>query len=175
MFSLFSVHRTRAVLWFKGDFLHFVSPHWKIIISTSLIQILYSSDKTTPLCLFTWLWPSLGYQLSTTWRGRRSVGNPGEFPVCGVSFALPTHQQPGRLSCEGLCIRSVGAYMCKLSLSIQCMCMYMFICVLVDIWALVCTLWSFLGLLCLSFSVQLFLSHCKIYSVTGYTCYRSFL
>lgn len=37
------------------------------------------------------------------------MGNPGEFPVCGVSSALPTHQQCGRLSSEGLCICSAGA------------------------------------------------------------------
>lgn len=56
--------------------------------------------------------------------------------------ALPTHQQPERLSCEDLCMCWVGAwyrpsmcvsvfYMCTLSLSIC-------ICALVDIWALVC-------------------------------------
>lgn len=99
--------------------------------------------------------------------------------------AFPLHFQ--HISSAGVCLLKASVYVqrvldavymcvsvCTLWLLLyMCTC----ICVLVDIWALacVCILWRFLALPCLSFSVWLFLSHYKTYTVTGYTCYHNFL
>lgn len=93
-----------------------------------------SSNKTTSLCLFTCLRLRLSYQLCTTWRERGSVGNPGEFPVCGVSSVLPTHQQPGCLSCEGLCVRSMVDPVCVWHVYTLIIYSYMWVCVCVFLW-----------------------------------------
>lgn len=108
------IHRRRKRRSDARIYFTLLFPTIKLITNTSLLQILYSSQETTPHCLFTRLRPSLSHHLSTTWRARGFVGNPAEFPVCGVVFALPTHQQPGRLLCWNLCIHPACVYMCAL-------------------------------------------------------------
>lgn len=67
-----------------------------------------------------------------------SVGNPAEFPVGGVSFALQTRQQPGRLLLQAVDVPAGAQYMmCELHALTPvsgCVC----VCTLVDIGALIC-------------------------------------